>query len=126
MTFKERSPGIYSVESTSTTIHDGIYNVIFNDEALQAYNTDRTIDVDENFGVYNFDYYTVKAACDGKGTISVTKEDSTQVDPEDKLIRGTEINVTATAYAGHHFEQYTILGSDSEMEWIRQKQNRHL
>ena len=59
----------------------------------------------------------MKAACDGKGTISVTKEDSTQVDPEDKLIRGTEINVTATAYAGHHFEQYTILGSDSEMEW---------
>ena len=117
VTFVEQSPGIYCVESTSAAIDEGAYNVIFNDEALQAYNTDRTIDVDENFGVYNFDYYTVKAACDGKGTISVTKEDSTQVDSEDKLIRGTEINVTATAYAGHHFEQYTILGSDSGMKW---------
>ena len=120
-TFVRKSQGIYSVEST--IIPEGTYNVIFNDEALQVYNTDdRSIEVDEDFGVYNFDYYTVNAICDGKGTISVTTKDGKPVTPDDKLIRGTKIKVEATAYAGHHFEQYTILGvgseSDgSEMEW---------
>ena len=85
---------------------------------LQAYNTeDRSIEISKDFGAYNFDYYSVDAEYDGNGKISVTNEDGEQVGPEDKLIWGTKIRVSATAETGHHFEQYTILGSDSGLEW---------
>lgn len=114
--FKKESPGIYTVESLD--IPEGTYIVVFDGEALQAYNTeDRSIEISEDFGAYNFDYYSVDAKCDGNGTLSVTNEDGEQVGSEDKLIRETKIKVSATAETGHHFEQYTILGSDSGLEW---------
>ena len=114
VTFVKKSPGIYTVEN----IPDGIYVVVFGDEGMQAYNTeDRSIEISKDFGAYNFDYYSVDAEYDGNGKISVTNEDGEQVGPEDKLIWGTKIRVSATAETGHHFEQYTILGSDSGLEW---------
>lgn len=116
VTFEKKSPGIYTVESLG--IPEGTYIVVFDGEALQAYNTeDRSIEISKDFGAYNFDYYSVDAEYDGNGKISVTNEDGEQVGPEDKLIWGTKIRVSATAETGHHFEQYTILGSDSGLEW---------
>ena len=47
--FKKESPGIYTVESLD--IPEGTYIVVFDGEALQAYNTeDRSIEISEDFG----------------------------------------------------------------------------
>lgn len=107
--FEKKGNGIYAIKGEGT-VPLGTYEVLFPD----GYDAKgRTIDVDENKGAYNFDFYTVEISGDAHAESWIGNEGKTSVE---KILTGEKINIGTEVNPGYHFEGYTAVGSEPGFE----------
>lgn len=107
--FEKKGNGIYAIKGEGT-VPLGTYEVLFPD----GYDAKgRTIDVDENEGAYNFDFYTVEISGDAHAESWIGNEGKTSVE---KILIGEKINIGTVVNSGYHFEGYTAVGSEPGFE----------
>lgn len=106
--FEKKAAGVYSIkEDPVAPIPAGTYKVIFRGD-LEGYDTaDRTIEVENYAGVYNFDYCTVSISSDDHAKAWLESEGITG---KDKTLIGTQLRIGTTVDEGYHFESYTAVG----------------